>query len=157
MSASRGRGGRGTGELCLLVQPVMCDRMGSVSFCVMCLLRWNSSLVTLCPPDNLYCLYSPCASHHSPVLNVSLGLWQYSTLAYGQLDNSRYYPFWVWIVFLIVYTFWDSFLFVYSKWIGPRLNKMWKKKEKEFEMRPTNADPKDKEDPPKKEPSKVEC
>lgn len=91
------------------------------------------------------------------MINVGLGLWQYSRLAYGQLDDSRYYPFWVWIAFIIVYTLWDCFLFIYSKWIGPHLDKMWKKEEKEFEMRPTNADPQDKEDPPKKKPSKVEC
>ena len=92
------------------------------------------------------------------MVNVSLGLWQYSGLAYGLTDNSRYYPFWIWIAFLIVYTFWDSFLFIYSKCIGPRLDKMWKKGEKEYEMKPTNADSSDdKEEPPKKMPSKVKC
>ena len=34
---------------------------------------------------------------------------------------------------------------------------MWKKEGNEFEMKPTNANSGDKEDPPKKEPSKVEC
>ena len=92
----------------------------------------------------------------SPVINVSLGIWQYSRLAYGQTDNSRYYPFWIWIAFLIVYTFWDSFLFVYSKWIGPRLEKMWKIRENELEMRLTNEDTSDLEDSSNKVASKVE-
>lgn len=106
------------------------------------------------------------------VINVGIGIWQYSTYAYDQTNSSRYYPFWIWIVFIIVFSIWDTFLYVYSKWIYPRLDKICKKTgEYEFEMTPVppakpdenenqlevtpTTEPDDKEDPPKKEPSKV--
>ena len=106
------------------------------------------------------------------MINVGIGIWQYSTYAYDQTSSSRYYPFWIWIVFIIVFSIWDIFLYVYSKWIYPRLDKICKKTgEYEFEMTPVppakpdenenqlevtpTTEPDDKEDPPKKEPSKV--
>ena len=78
-------------------------------------------------------------------------------LVYGP-QTSMLYVFWIYIAFDIVYTIWDTFMYIYV-WIAP-----FEKKEKTttentatFEMKPMKVDSDEGKDPPSKEPSKVEC
>ena len=77
---------------------------------------------------------------------------------YGQELNVLYI-FWIYISFDIVYTIWDTFLYIYAKHICPGDSEKNKKEAKEdsFEMKPMKVESDAKKDKPKKEPSKVEC
>ena len=92
------------------------------------------------------------------VTAVGLGTWRYSVLTYGP-EIDVLYVFWLFIAFDIVYAIWDTFVYNY-KWLAASYNKKeeTKKKEDTFEMTTVTTNSKDNlQDPPSKEPSKVEC
>lgn len=67
-----------------------------------------------------------------------------------------FYIFWIYIAFDIVYAIWDTFVYIY-KWIAASYCKEEEKKET-LEMKTVAAESEEKkQDPPSKEPSKVEC
>ena len=92
------------------------------------------------------------------VTAVGLGTWRYSVLTYGP-EIDMLYVFWLFIAFDIVYAIWDTFVYNY-KWLATSYNKKEKTKKKEgtFEMTTVTTNSKENpQDPPSKEPSKVEC
>lgn len=67
------------------------------------------------------------------------------------------YVFYIYIAFDVVYTIWDTFMYIYHKISSSDGGKDKKsKKEDSFEMKPMQSNSDMKEDPPKKKPSKVE-